>query len=85
MANQLPPIFDPTRFDATRTELPKLDLVRTVARASDVVIGVASSKGRPTLVGATAELEKEAGRANGGLLGLLTEQGASAEQTGWRG
>lgn len=77
MATQLQPLFDATRFDPTRSALPRIELVRATSKATDVVVGVVGSERRTTLIGATAELEKEAGR--GGLLPLLLEQGASCE------
>lgn len=77
MAVQQPPLFDPSRFDPGRTQLPRIELSRTVGRANDVVIGVACRPDqRLLLVGATSELEKQAG---GGLLGQLTDQGATAK------
>lgn len=79
MATQQQPLFDPARFDSGRTALPRIELVRSLGRASDVVVGVANPKGRLALVGATSELEKEAGRAGGQLLSLLVEQGAKAD------
>lgn len=77
MATQQQPLFDPTRFDPARVELPRIEMVRSIGRATDVVIGLATSKQRPTLVGSSSELEREAGRA-GGLLNLLVDQGAKA-------
>lgn len=79
MATQQQPLFDPTRFDPGRTALPRVELVRSLGRATDVVIGLAGPKGRPTLIGSSAELEKEAVRAGGPLLNLLVDQGATAE------
>ncbi len=77
MANQHQPLFDSTRFDPGRTELPRVEVTRSMGKANAVVIGLATSKGRPLLVGATAELEREASRS-GGLLKMLLDQGAKA-------
>ena len=71
MATQ--PLFDPTRFDPGRVVLPDIELVRGLGKATDVVIGVAESNGRTTLVGAGSELESKAGKAGGALLGLLNQ------------
>ncbi len=71
MATQ--PLFDPTRFDPGRVVLPDIELVRGLGKATDVVIGVAESNGRTTLVGAGSELESKAGKAGGALLGLLSQ------------
>lgn len=79
MVTQQQPLFDPARFDPGRTELPRAELVRSLGRATDLVIGLANPKGRLTLVGALADLEKEASRAGGQLLNLVVEQGAKAE------
>ncbi len=80
MATQQQPLFDPMRFDPGRSLAPRVELVRSVSRATDVVIGLASTRGRLTLVGSTAELEKQAGRAAGPLLDLLVANGAQATQ-----
>ncbi|MDI9627936.1 MAG: leucyl aminopeptidase [Acidobacteriota bacterium] len=77
MATPQQPLFDSTRFDPGRTDLPPVELVKSIGRASDVIVGLAESKGRPTLVGATAELEKLAGRGIQ-LLATLVEQGAQS-------
>ena len=50
-------LFDATRFDPTRSELPRVELVHSLAKATDVIIGLANPRERPTLVGAPAELE----------------------------
>ncbi len=68
-------LFDATRFDPTRSELPRVELVHSLAKATDVIIGLANPRERPTLVGAPAELESRLER-NQSLLNLLLEQGA---------
>ncbi|WP_341729016.1 leucyl aminopeptidase [Brooklawnia sp.] len=70
------PLFDSSHFDPGRVVLPDIELVRGLGKATDVVIGIAGSNGRSTLVGATSELESKVGKA-GTLLGLLLDQGAS--------
>lgn len=71
-------LFEPARFDPGRTALPRVELVKSIGRASDVVIGLATSKGQPTVIGATAELERAAGRGSQ-LANLLTDQGAQTD------
>lgn len=77
MATQQP-LFDSARFDPGRTQLPRVELVRGIGKATDVVVGVGDFKKKPTLVGSFAELEKEASRTGGQLLSLLLDQGASS-------
>ena len=57
MATPQQPLFDSTQFDPGRTELPQVELVKSIGKASDVIVGVATSKGRPTLIGASPEVE----------------------------
>lgn len=78
MATPQQPLFDSTQFDPGRTELPQVELVKSIGKASDVIVGLATSKGRPTLIGATPEVERLAGRG-GQLLAALAEQGAQPE------
>ena len=73
------PLFDPSRFDPARSALPRVEQVRSIGRATDVVIGLVTIKGRETLLGAPAELESAAGRGQA-LLNQLLEQGASCKR-----
>lgn len=78
MATPQQPLFDSTQFDPGRTELPQVELVKSIGKASDVIVGLATSKGRPTLIGASPEVERLVGRG-GQLLAALAEQGAQPE------
>ena len=38
------PLFDPSRFDPARSALPRVEQVRSIGRATDVVIGLVTIK-----------------------------------------
>lgn len=79
MATPHQPLFDPAHLDPGRARLPAIDLVRSVGRATDVIIGVIGSRAGASLVGAPHEVERESARHGEPLLARLLAQGAKTD------